>query len=143
MPQLKPVIIAAAAYIAMTRHALEGRPDEVCGCLIGRDGEQNRQVLRVAAMANVWPHPAERPHRFAIDPLEQMGVEAGLASGESLLGFYHSHPASLAVPSAFDAKRAWPAYSYVIVSLLADVPVIRCWEWADDAFLEQAVMRTD
>jgi DNA-binding NarL/FixJ family response regulator len=34
-----------------------------------------------------------------------------------VLGFYHSHPDHPARPSDFDRSRAWPFYSYVIVSI--------------------------
>jgi len=39
-----------------------------------------------------------------------------------VLGFFHSHPDHPAVPSAFDLERAWPYYSYLIVSLARGIP---------------------
>ena len=34
-----------------------------------------------------------------------------------VVGFYHSHPESAAVPSQYDLEHAWPTYSYIIVSV--------------------------
>ena len=35
-----------------------------------------------------------------------------------VVGFYHSHPESPAVPSQYDLEHAWPTYSYIIVSVI-------------------------
>ncbi len=37
-----------------------------------------------------------------------------------VVGFYHSHPDSPAVPSQYDLEHAWPTYSYIIVSVSAE-----------------------
>jgi len=39
------------------------------------------------------------------------------AAGQSVLGFYHSHPDHPARPSEYDREHAWPYYSYVIVAI--------------------------
>jgi len=37
-----------------------------------------------------------------------------------VVGFYHSHPESPAVPSQYDLEHAWPTYSYLIVSVKSE-----------------------
>ena len=56
--------------------------------------------------------------RAGLLPLELLRAESESASGSPVvLGFYHSHPDHPARPSDFDRSRAWPFYSYVIVSI--------------------------
>jgi len=44
----------------------------------------------------------------------QAQAEAEKWGGE-VVGFYHSHPDSTAIPSAYDRERAWEEYLYLIV----------------------------
>ena len=37
------------------------------------------------------------------------------ATGGAIVGFYHSHPDSLPIPSATDRQMAWTGYVYIIV----------------------------
>jgi proteasome lid subunit RPN8/RPN11 len=72
-----------------------------------------------------------------------MRLERSLPAGESLLGYYHSHPTAAAVPSRFDRDVAWPFYTYVIVSLVAPV-TLRAWRLTSDDgdFAEESVEPT-
>lgn len=59
-----------------------------------------------------------RGRRFVILPEELRRFETSLErTGESLVGFYHSHPDHPAVPSLFDQEHAWPWYSYLVLSV--------------------------
>ena len=67
---------------------------------------------------------AEQFHRFSISPRQLMAAEKEAAdTGQLVLGFYHSHPDAPARPSEYDRERAWPFYSYVIVSIANRQPV--------------------
>ena len=100
------------------QHGVRAYPDECCGILLGRDEAARRIVERVRATENVFEDVSERRHRFSIDPLELLRAEAESSNGSLVvLGFYHSHPDHPARPSDFDRSRAWPFYSYVIVSI--------------------------
>ena len=100
------------------QHGVRAYPNECCGILLGRDEATRRVVERVRATANVFEDVSERRHRFSIDPLELLRAESESMSGAPVvLGFYHSHPDHPARPSEFDRSRAWPFYSYVIVSI--------------------------
>lgn len=114
---------------------LARRPEEACGLLIGRDGE----IVRIETVLNVWPDPAERPTRYAIDPLTQMKAEqAARGAGLDLIGFYHSHPTSPPAPSQFDMDRAWPGYIYLIVGLADPAqPVLRAWALDEKGSFEE------
>ena len=100
------------------QHGVRAYPDECCGILLGRDDDGRRVVERVRPTENVFEDVTERRHRFSIDPLELLRAESDSSGGSLVvLGFYHSHPDHAARPSEFDRSRAWPFYSYVIVSI--------------------------
>ena len=81
------------------RAAAEAAPLEACGLLFGADG-----VDRASVTANVSDDPTRR---FEIDPtalIAAMKVERG--GGETVIGYWHSHPSGDATPSATDAAMA-------------------------------------
>ncbi len=88
-------------------------PAECCGALVGRVGEEGKEVVRLAPAVN---RRSDDPHRYLIAPDDLRSLEAGLRR-ESLevVGYYHSHPDHPARPSGFDTDHAWPWYSYLIV----------------------------
>lgn len=84
----------------MQTEAARARPEECCGLLLGRNGtiEEARPAANVAA---------DPRRRFEIDP--QALVDAhrvARSGGPQVLGYYHSHPAGPAAPSATDRAQA-------------------------------------
>lgn len=121
----------------LVAHAREGAPDEVCGVLAGTHGEPS--VARTSRRAtNAATHPR---NRYALDPPEQLDLMRDLETdGDAVVGFYHSHPRGPPAPSDVDASEAtWEGYSYVIVSLGGDEPVVRSWRWTGDGFEPEGV----
>lgn len=56
--------------------------------------------------------------RYAIAPLVLLQAQReARARHLKIIGIYHSHPDSQAIPSDFDRIYAWQEYSYVIVSV--------------------------
>ncbi len=82
----------------------------------------------------------DRQHRYEIDPREFLAAEKELSgTGYEILGFYHSHPNHPAEPSEFDRSRAWPWYSYVILSIVDREPAdLRAWNLDGETSLFQA-----
>jgi proteasome lid subunit RPN8/RPN11 len=92
--------LTRAALERILAEAHEGFPDEACGLLLGH-GTRIEQALPAR---NVHPTPRTR---FEIDP--QALVDAHRAArqgGPEVLGYYHSHPAGPAGPSATDREQA-------------------------------------
>ena len=92
-------------------------PNEGGGFLLGKivDGEvvieDNIQVENVFAIQ-------EQHHRYAMRPQDWMRLEdEAEARGLSLVGYYHSHPDSPAIPSEYDREHALPNFVYVITSV--------------------------
>ena len=97
-------------------HGVRDYPYECCGLLLGRFGEDGKVVHETYPISNAREESAKR-NRFLITPEELMRGERYARSRDlEVVGFYHSHPDSPAVPSKYDLEHAWPTYSYVIVS---------------------------
>src|SRR3990172_11865356 len=119
----------------MTAHARRVYPLECCGLLIGHRPEgdnETRTPTRIAEAENVT---TESPStRYLIDPKRFHEVDKTTwNTDEEILGFYHSHPDSPALPSAFDAEQAalWPGYCYLILGLSpsGELQEARAWVW--------------
>lgn len=123
-------VLPPAAYETILAHAREGKPEEICGVLRGK-GLVAYEAIRGK---NIAP---ERIENYDVDPqtlLRQFEFEE---QGEEMMGIYHSHPVSVAYPSATDAWNAhYPDAIYFICSLEHDdAPVIRAFRmtphWPD------------
>jgi proteasome lid subunit RPN8/RPN11 len=113
-------------------HAERAYPAESCGILVGRRGHA-RTVTAAYPAANVSRDG--RRDRYEIDPAEIYRVaRATMGAEEQIIGFYHSHPKFPPHPSVHDAAKAWPYYSYLIVSIRnggsnGDSVSLRSWVW--------------
>ena len=97
-------------------HGVRDYPYECCGLLLGRYEPGTKVVTETYPISNAREESAKR-NRFLITPEELMRGEQYARSKEiEVVGFYHSHPDSPAVPSRYDLEHAWPTYSYIIVS---------------------------
>lgn len=101
-------------------HGVRDYPYECCGLLLGRFDEARKVVTETYPISNAREESAKR-NRFLITPEELMKGERYARQHDlEVVGFYHSHPDSPAVPSQYDLEHAWPTYSYIIVSTSAD-----------------------
>ncbi|WP_201763863.1 M67 family metallopeptidase [Methanosphaerula palustris] len=94
-------------------------PIEACGYLAGTDG----QITRHFPLTNI---DGKEDH-FSFDPQEQFAtLKAARQEGLSIIGMYHSHPASPARPSPEDVRLAYdPTIVYIIISLMNDTRTVR------------------
>jgi proteasome lid subunit RPN8/RPN11 len=122
---MESVDIASSVLDAMTAHARAELPNECCGLLVGSIGRVDESVPTRNLAAS--------PTRFEINPREHFELIRRLrAAGDTqqIVGAYHSHPSTPAVPSPTDLAEAYyPEFVYVIVSLIdparADVRAYR------------------
>ena len=114
----------------MVAHARQARPSECCGVLLGNGDD----IIEAVPTRNI----AGEANRFFIDPKEHIEARRdGRRRGLEAIGFYHSHPASAAVPSATDlAEASYPDHLYGIVSLARDPADVRIYSFEDGAFRE-------
>jgi len=115
-------------------HALRTYPNECCGILAGRQDGDKRWVVSTRAVHNQAAGSAR--DRYTINPLHYIRVEKSLqASGQVVVGFYHSHPEHPPYPSAFDLEAAWPteSLSYLIIGVRKEGPAEwKSWVWSPD-----------
>ena len=120
------VRIAAPVLAAIAAHARGEAPRECCGLLVGTTDRVDESVRT----RNLAPGNA----RFRVDPADHFALLKRLrGTGRDVIGAYHSHPRSPAVPSPTDLAEAFSShFLYVIVSLSdRDRPATRCYRLAD------------
>jgi len=116
------IVVSADIAASLIAHARAEAPNECCGVIGGRDGR--------ATSVHRAINTAASPVMYAMDTQEQMRLLAAIdAAGDDLLGIYHSHTRSAAVPSRTDVQLAFFRRAlYVIISLAdPDAPVIRAF----------------
>jgi len=126
------------ALAAVVAHCRAAPAAEACGALLGTmDGPTIRTAVGVANGASdparSYAIPAAR-----VRELDLQATETGL----EVVGFFHSHPAGSARPSAADLEAAWPGYIYLVVGgTRMDAGAARAWRLADmrDRFEEVAI----
>jgi proteasome lid subunit RPN8/RPN11 len=115
--------ISTHALDAIVAHARREAPHECCGVLVG----QGSVVERAVPTRNTAASPATR---YLVDPEQHFAVIRELRGTEhEIVGAYHSHPSSPAIPSPADIAQAWTAdFLYVIVSLMREArPDVRAF----------------
>ena len=114
------ISIAEKLLSEIREHGVSDYPYECCGLLLGRYSAEGKFVTETYPISNAREESAKR-NRFLIEPKELLRGEQYARSRDlEVVGFYHSHPESPAVPSQYDLEHAWPTYSYIIVSTRAD-----------------------
>jgi proteasome lid subunit RPN8/RPN11 len=106
-------------------------PNECCGIIYGKLEDDG--VIKVAQFIKPIENSFaenEQYHRFMITAEDMMKAELFARKNKiEIVGFYHSHPDSEAVPSEYDRNHALPVYSYIILSVEKTGTVdIKCWE---------------
>ncbi len=122
--------IRTAVLDTMISHAREDVPLECCGLLLGAGNLVDECVRTRNARASETA--------YLVDPTEHFAaVRRARRDGRAILGAYHSHPRSPAVPSPTDLAEAHDAdLLYVIVSL-AEIgsPDVRGYRLEDGNFV--------
>ncbi len=114
------IAIGEQQLTEIREHGVRDYPYECCGLLLGRFAESGKIVSETYPISNAREESAKR-NRFLITPEELMRGERYAREHDlEVVGFYHSHPDSPAVPSQYDLEHAWPTYSYIIVSTSAE-----------------------
>ena len=114
------ITIAEQELTEIREHGVPDYPYECCGLLLGRFDVNGKIVSEIFPISNAREESAKR-NRFLITPEELIRGERYARDHDlEVVGFYHSHPDSPAVPSQYDLEHAWPTYSYIIVSTKAD-----------------------
>ena len=127
------IIVSEDQFAAMRAHGERDYPYECCGLMLGKFNEGRKSVVEIYPISNAREEEAKR-NRFLIRPEELMrGEKYARSQGLEVVGFYHSHPDDVAVPSQYDLEHAWPTYSYIVMSVKQGQAVdLRSWEMEAD-----------
>lgn len=125
-----PLRIPADVLAVIVARARSEAPLECCGLLAGSaDG----RVTLHFPVRNDLASPTE----YVTNARDLLTASKAVrAAGAEVLAFYHSHPASLPVPSAKDvAGNHWGgSVVHLIVGLAASEPDVRAWHITDAGF---------
>jgi|BarGraNGADG00212_1021973.scaffolds.fasta_scaffold02520_3 [CysO sulfur-carrier protein]-S-L-cysteine hydrolase len=116
------VFVQKTVIDAMIAHALEDAPQECCGLLLGA----GRRIVRAVRTRNAHAGTT----RYLINPEDHFAaISEARSLGLSIVGAYHSHPASAPIPSPRDLEDATHDFFYLIVSLVdPGGPEVRAFE---------------
>ena len=116
-------MIRIPAYIidGIIAQAINELPNEACGLLVGSGSD----VFKQHPLTNI----DRSPEHFSFDPAEQFQVfREARTDGREIIANYHSHPETPSRPSEEDIRLAYdPNILYLIVSLAAEVPVLKAF----------------
>lgn len=129
-----PFRLPRGIALDMLRQALEERPNEACGILAGSfDAERGARVVAY--------HPARNaeasPYRYLVDSEDLVRIVFEIEEADrELVGIFHSHTHTPAVPSPTDLRSAqYPDAYYLLASLTdAEAPperALRAWRIRD------------
>ena len=132
---------------AITAHAERDYPHECGGMLIGHFATDGRKTVVETFPLENAREEAARHNRVLILPKDVLRAERYAREKKlDVVGYYHSHPESPAVPSQYDLDHALPVWSYVIASVIkGKVADIFSWEMENDRskFNEEEIQKRD
>ena len=128
--------VSAAIADQMLAHARAEVPNEACGLLAGD---------LVTGIASAY-HPARNaeasPLRYDVHPDDLVRIVFGIEdAGEDLVGIFHSHTHTPAVPSPTDLRTAQYPDAFYVLATLSDpdagpADALRVWRILDGASSE-------
>ena len=123
-------------------------PNEGGGFLLGEQEDNGTVIRDIIQVDNVFEEE-EQYHRYAMTPQDWMRLEDEAEDrGLMLVGYYHSHPDSPAIPSEYDREHALPNFLYIITSVeMGRATDMRVWKLRADRSVfdreELDVLETD
>jgi proteasome lid subunit RPN8/RPN11 len=121
--------------MSIISHATETAPAECCGLLLGRC----TSIVEARPTRNAAGNPIRN---YLIDPHEHFTIiREARRSGLEVLGAYHSHPQSRAVPSETDRAEGFSDFLFLIVGGDRRPLELSAWIWADGNFTEVPLVR--
>ncbi len=128
--------LARADYQRIITHCLSGLPNEACGLLTGPWNADGPSGI----VGGILPceNADASAMTFSIAPRDLLrATRTAEATGDDLIGVWHSHTHTDAYPSPTDVRQAAdPSWAYVIVSLAFGHPVLRAYRIVDRAITE-------
>jgi desampylase len=122
---IRSVVLPHSVRFTIGCHALMAQPNECCGLLVGNE----REIIAAIATANVAATPRTR---FEVDPAAHIALRRALRRSKtrvSIVGVYHSHPASPAQLSERDLADAhYDDWVHIVVGDVATRAQMRAYQ---------------
>ena len=120
------VRLRTSVRAALIAHAHDEAPNECCGLLVGRGWLVEDSVRARNLCAS--------PTRYLLDPADHVATIRRLrGTPQAVIGAYHSHPRTPAVPSATDRAEAFYSdFLWLIVSLVEPVAEVAAFRLTDE-----------
>lgn len=133
--------ISRAHWQAIVDHAVaeSATPAEACGLLAGELGDIDVKAVYPCGNAA----PAEKLDvLYQLDSTDFLKADRDAQShGWEIIGVYHSHTHTEALPSPTDIAQAPdPAWHYILVSLRLPTPVVRSFTIVDGSVAEEPLV---
>ncbi len=127
------LVIPPSLHAGVQRHLEGAFPNEGGGFLIGKFDGEDRVVTETRFVENIFA-TEEQYHRYLMEEgAFQAAEDYADDHGLTLVGYFHSHPDSPAIPSEFDRVHALPNFIYLILSVQTGRAVdSRVWILTDD-----------
>jgi proteasome lid subunit RPN8/RPN11 len=135
--------LSRSAYLDLVAHLYEALPDEGCGLLGGRPGDDERAAEATRFYRS--PNVAASSRVYTIDPKVHLRADRDAEdAGLEILGVVHSHTHTEPYPSPTDVTQAPdPSWHYVIVSFRTGPPALRSYRIRDGEVVEEPVLVVD
>jgi [CysO sulfur-carrier protein]-S-L-cysteine hydrolase len=137
MTDASPVRLPGSMRDQIIAHARREAPRECCGVIVGSPGD----LLELHELTNTY----EGVDFYEPEPGQLFQViKAADERGWDITAIYHSHPVSVAFPSARDVEHAgWPESIYIICSLeTPDAPYLRAFNIVENQISEREIELT-
>ncbi len=118
----------------MILQALDESPSECCGLLAGKRHDRGWVAEDVFPLVN----ELKSATRFRSEPRSLLSALRLIEHrGLDVVGIYHSHPKTDAIPSRTDLAWRWAeGVADLIISLSGEIPVVRAWSLRERDFEE-------
>jgi proteasome lid subunit RPN8/RPN11 len=125
--------LSAALQAQISAQMEAAFPNEGGGFLLGHASGESIEIQDVIGVENTFA-AEEQYHRYAMSPLDWARMEDEADARDlTLVGYYHSHPNSPAIPSEYDRDHALPNFTYIITSVMeAKAAEMRAWRLRAD-----------
>ena len=108
--------IDKSAWDVMVSHAEAKFPNECCGAMIGKAGDEAKHVTAAVPLENAYD--GAQGARYELRPEDLLAADrSARAAGLDLIGIFHSHPDCDAYFSKTDLENSCPWYSFVVLSI--------------------------
>lgn len=127
------VVLPAGLQQRIFQHLEAAYPNEGGGFLLGELSADTVTIVDIVPVENVF-EAEEQYHRYAMTPLDWARLEDQADErGLTLVGYFHSHPDSPAIPSVYDRDHALPNFTYIITQVQSAKAVdMRVWRLRAD-----------